>query len=227
MISRSHTAFPGPGRTGTRILAPGLSPPRCGPYLALQETHWDDLGRSQENDSRAAGPPPWARPGVTQALAVCTGLEGSLAVCRPCQAWVPLQGGWMAWLPRAWGRTGVGFCLPVPRLLTSCEFRRAFHLASKVSNGLGRFHSLPFSAVRGYFPLFPCQCPVARIQRGGGVISSRSRSWFWGGASRPPPCPPTTHSRAVWIPFPLWNGSLAGPSLLSLFEAPGLLDLQA
>ena len=36
--------------------------------------------------TRAAGPPPWARPGVTQALAVCTRLEGSLAACRPCQA---------------------------------------------------------------------------------------------------------------------------------------------
>ena len=62
-----------------------------------------------------------------------------MAACRPCQAWVPLWGGWTAWLPRAWGRTGVGFCLLVPRLLTSCEFRRAFEPASKVSNGLGRF----------------------------------------------------------------------------------------
>ena len=164
VISQSHTAFPGPGRTGTGILAPGLSPSPRGPYLALQETRWDDLGRSQENDSWAAGPPPWARPGVTQALAVCTCLEGSLAACRPCQAWVPLRGGWMAWLPRAWGRTGVGLCLRVPRLLTSCEFRRSFEPASKVSNGLGRFDSLPFSAVRSYRPLFPCQCPVARFR---------------------------------------------------------------
>ena len=87
-----------------------------------------------------------------------------MAACRPCQAWVPLREGWMAWLPRAWGRTGVGLCLRVPRLLTSCELRQSFEPASKVSHRLGRFDSLPFSAVRSYRTLFPCQCPVARFR---------------------------------------------------------------
>lgn len=138
---------------------------------------------------------------MTQALAVYTRLEGSLAVCRPCQAWIPFWGGGRPGSLGPGGGQVWGFCFPIPRLLTTCEFRRASESASKRSNGLSRLDSLPFSEVRGYLPLFPCQCPAARVQRGGGVISPRSQSQFWGRANRPPPCPPS--ASAVWVTFPL------------------------
>lgn len=54
IISPSHTALPGPGRMGI-YSGSWLSHPPCGPYLALQETGWDDLGQSRENDSPTLG----------------------------------------------------------------------------------------------------------------------------------------------------------------------------
>lgn len=71
------------------------------------------LGEVGRRALRAAGSPPWARLGVTQALA---GL----------QAWseaglftAPARPGFLsgeAWLPGFWGRTGVGFLLPKPQV---------------------------------------------------------------------------------------------------------------
>lgn len=48
--------------------------PLCGPSLAFQETVWDDVGQGQENNTGAACLP-LGQEGVTQALAVYSGLE--------------------------------------------------------------------------------------------------------------------------------------------------------
>lgn len=75
VISPSHTALLTPVRVGAQDSGSRALTGPWGPYLVLQETGWTDLGQGQENSTWAAGPPPWARPGVTQALAVSSHLE--------------------------------------------------------------------------------------------------------------------------------------------------------
>lgn len=93
------------------------------------------------------------------------------------------------------------FCFPLPRLITTFKFRRAFESASQTSKGLSRFDSPPFSEVRGSLPLFPCQRPATGVQRGGGVSTPRSQSQVWGRANRATPCPPSPSAGRVTFPL--------------------------
>lgn len=54
-------------------------------------------------------------------------------------------GKWKAWLPGTCRKTGMGFLLPSPKVSHNYEFRRAFESASKTSNRLSGFDSLPSS----------------------------------------------------------------------------------
>lgn len=57
------------------------------------------------------------------------------------------MGKWKAWLPGTCRKTGMGFLLPSPQVSHNCEFKRAFESASKTSNRLSGFDSLPSSEV--------------------------------------------------------------------------------
>lgn len=119
-------------------------------------------------------PTSWARPGVTQALAVCSAWsEGWPFAALP--GLDSFLGRWKVWLPGTWGRTGVGFCFPIPSLLTAVSSGEPLSRPPRRLMGSAGLIRLLFQkTVRGYFPLFPCPRPAAGVQRGG-VVSSRSQ----------------------------------------------------
>lgn len=104
-------------------------------------------------------PTSWARPGVTQALAVCSAWsEGWPFAALP--GLDSFLGRWKVWLPGTWGRTGVGFCFPIPSLLTAVSSGEPLSRPPKMPNGLSGFNLPPFSEdCQGLFPSVSLPAP--------------------------------------------------------------------
>lgn len=125
-----------------------------------------------------------------------------MAIHIPCQAWIVSRGSGRPGCLGPAGRQVWGFCFPVPRSVTTMNSGEPLSQPPRLLTGsAGLIHFLLQKPVRGYLPLFPCQCPAAGVQSSA-VVFPKVTEPALGQSQQTPPFPPPFLS-AVWVTFPL------------------------